>query len=126
MDEPDNPVLVLICYRITRVLRFGNDPHILFQRKVAVEHIHIGTRKHNLAGQQIGELEDIVHQLHFVLVDDAAFGTLIHQDPDFFFRVGRFGLTGRFYPDHFQQSVRRGVQHPDERHEHIIEEHQRS
>ncbi|MNE89351.1 hypothetical protein D3C80_1867530 [compost metagenome] len=36
MNEADNPVLVLKSHRITGMLRLRNDPHIFFQRKIAV------------------------------------------------------------------------------------------
>ncbi|MNC33865.1 hypothetical protein D3C75_822750 [compost metagenome] len=36
MNETDNPVLVLKSHRITGMFRLRNNPHVFFQRKIAV------------------------------------------------------------------------------------------
>ncbi|CDN43896.1 hypothetical protein BN871_DT_00100 [Paenibacillus sp. P22] len=126
MDEPDDLILVLETDGIARMFGAVDDVQVVPEGLVGEQAIHIRPGQHDLAGHHVGEIENVVDELHFVGIDDSALGALVDEQADLLLGMGRLMLAGRSDAEQLQQAVGRSVQHDDRRLEHLVEEHERS
>ena len=69
-------------YGIARVLVLLDDLQVLFQRVLQVDAHHIHTRGHDGLGVLVAQIEDVVHELVLLGIDEAAFGALVDEQLD--------------------------------------------
>ncbi|MNN32434.1 hypothetical protein D3C81_1461560 [compost metagenome] len=105
MHKADNLVFILNCNRIAGMLRIIHYFHILFPGQIRIETIHIRTRQHDFTGKHVRKIENVIHQLHFIFINDTASCTLIHQNTDFFLRVRCLSFTCRLYSDQAKHRI---------------------
>jgi hypothetical protein len=84
----------------------------------------VAQRHRDVAGLLVGELHGGRHRARRV-VEDPLTARLIHDGRHLVEREGRCGLVLGLDAEQPQDAVRRGVEHPDHRHEHLRHPHQR-
>ena len=85
-------ILGFFINRQTGILFFHKDLNQFLIRHVCRSKNHINTGNHNILGNGIPKIENVVNEILFFFFNDAVFLTDFHDRPKFHFRHGLFAL----------------------------------
>ena len=124
MHEPDDAVLAAAAHRVARVLVARDQRHVLFQRILKVDAHQIGSRGHDGLGVLVAQVEDVVHELVLLGIDQAAFRGLVDEQLDLVARI-HVVLVGRIMPEQLHHAVGDAVEQNHNGVRETIEPHER-
>ena len=94
MHETDDAVFASLANRVARELVVAHGLKILFQRVFHIDADQVGARGHDGLSILVADVEDVVHDLVGLGVDQTAFGGLVNEQLDFLVGVNLMLVLG--------------------------------
>jgi len=124
MHEADDAVLVAAAHGIARVLVLHDERQVLLERILKVEADDVGARRHDGLGVLVAQVEDVVHVLVLLGIDEAALGALVDEQLDLLVGV-HLVLVGDVVAEQLHNPVRDAVEQPHDGVRDAVEPHER-
>ena len=125
VHEAHDAVLGLAAHGVARILVARDQRHVLFQRILKVDAHQIGSRGHDGLGVLVAQVEDVVHELVLLGVDETAFRGLVDEQLDLVARV-HLALVGRVMAGQAHHAVGDAVEQDHDGVSDLVERHKRT
>ena len=125
MHEAHDAVLGLAAHGVARVLVARDQRHVLLQGVLKVDAHQVGSRGHDGLGVLVAQVEDVVHELVLLGIDQAAFRGLVDEQLDLVARV-HLALVGRVMAGQAHHTVGDAVEQDHDGVGDLVERHKRA
>jgi hypothetical protein len=124
VDHADDRGEVVLAKREPGVAGLASDAQVVFDGAREAQVHDVGPRDHHAAGGLLFEVEHVLDHHALVAREVAAGHALGHDVPQLLFGVGQLGVVRSPQAEHPEREVAGRVQEPDDRPEHVVEQHQ--